>query len=338
MRYDVFGKILPRKKDSAKKKSIKITTWIAFGAILFMILITFITLSLALKGDDEVLVPNVLVCDGGENCDILTAMERLKAKRLYAIVNIKPSNEYEKYTVISQYPEAGAVVKPGRHIELIVSNGAIVSSVGDYIGRTLDDVKLELEEIFSSGFTTSIVINDINYIYSKQPAGIIIAQNPEPVERIIEGDVVFLDIVISKGEEPVQYQIGSYLGRNYLEVINELNTSDYPFSFKTRLAQGNEKYGVIVSQVQEPGSYVPENTVVALMMTEPYNIEQGKIFSIYLAELPVYPVLMNIELKESINGTLQTIISLKHPGGVIGIPYIIDENAQVVLFVDGEQY
>ena len=82
----------------------------------------------------------------------------------------------------------------------------------------------------------------------------------------------------------------------------------------------------------------PENTVIELMMTEPANIEQGKIFSIYLAELPVYPVLMNLELRESINGILRTIISLKHPGGVIGIPYIIDENAQVVLFVDGEQY
>ena len=136
----------------------------------------------------------------------------------------------------------------------------------------------------------------------------------------------------------VQYYIGSYLGRNYLEVIDELNAFDYPFSFKTRQAQGSEKYGVIVSQVQEPGNYVPENTVVELMMTEPANLEQGKIFSIYLAELPVYPVLMNLELRESINGTLRTIISLKHPGGVIGIPYIIDENAQVVLFVDGEQY
>jgi len=338
MRFDIFGKILPRKRDSAKKKSIKVTTWIVIGAILFMIFVAFITFSLAIKGDDEVLVPNVLVCDGGENCDILTAMERLKTKRLYAIVNIKPSSEYKKYTVIDQYPEPGAVVKPGRHIELSVSNGAILNSLGNYIGRTLNEVKLELEEIYAAGFTASIIINDINYIYSSKPEGIIIEQSPKPDSKIIEGEIVYLDFIISKGQQPVQYHIGNYLGRNYLDVINQLNTLGYPFSFKTRPAQDNEKYAVIVGQEPEPDSYVPEKTVVKLMMTEPVNIEQGKIFSIYLAEIPVYPVLMNLELMENLNGTLRPIVTLKHPGGVIGIPYIINENAQVALYVDGEQY
>lgn len=338
MHYDIFGKILPRKKDSQKKKSIKITTLIALGAIIFMILISIITFFLAIKGDDEVLVPNVVLGEGGDNCDILSAMDKLKTKRLYAIVNVKYSNEYKKYTVISQYPEAGAVVKPGRHIELTVSNGAIVNSIGNYIGMTLDELKLQLKEIFAAGFTESIVINDLSYIYSKKPEGIIIEQSPEPDSKIIEGDIVYLDLILSKGPEPVRYHVGNYTGRNYLEVIEELNSFSLPFTFKTRPAQPGEKNGVVVSQEQEPGSYIPELTVIELMMTEPANIGEGKIFSVYLAEIPKFPVLMNLKLMENFNGTLKQVVSLKHPGGVIGIPYIIDENAQVELYIDGELY
>ena len=73
-------------------------------------------------------------------------------------------------------------------------------------------------------------------------------------------------------------------------------------------------------------------------MTEPVNVPEGKIFSVFLAEIPKYPVLMNLQLMENFNGTLTPIVSLKHPGGLIGIPYIIDENAQVELYVDGEHY
>ena len=105
-----------------------------------------------------------------------------------------------------------------------------------------------------------------------------------------------------------------------------------------RPAQTGEKPGIVVTQKQEPDSYVPEYTVIELMMTEPVNIGEGRIFSIYMAEIPKYPVLMNLELIENLKGTLQPLVSLKHPGGVIGIPYIIDENAQVQLYVDGVLY
>ena len=74
----------------------------------------------------------------------------LQEKSLAPRVEGRISSDDAKWTVIEQEPAAGTLVKAGRPVLLVVSRGPIVDHVGDYVGRDLDEVRLELQTVFAS--------------------------------------------------------------------------------------------------------------------------------------------------------------------------------------------
>jgi beta-lactam-binding protein with PASTA domain len=309
------------------------------GAIVFMLLITLVTFMLALKSEDEILVPNVLIDDQNQKCDLLTAMKKLQEKGLYARVQVKHSSQIERGLILEQRPQAGSVVKQGRRILLVVSEGSIVDSIGNYTGKSLDEVRLALQEMFSFDKQALIKIKEpVMYEFNEAPVGTVIQQNPASGSKIKAGAVVFLDLVISKGPKDTQVMVDNYLNLDYKVAMDRLISANRPFTFKVRSAETGEAEGTIVQQTPQAKEEVPEKTVVELVMTEIKKLEKTQVFDLYTVELPEYPVLVSIELKERMNDETKTLVKTQSYGGKLIIPYIKTKGANITLYVNNREW
>ena len=330
-----YQKILPHYRDTPEKRYFKITIFLIIGAILLMVLSSLIAFSLAIKGPEEVLVPNV-VGRVGDELDLIAAMKKLQEKSLYAEIQLKHSSYYKRGTIIEQRPRSGSIVKAGRRVLLTVSEGPVVSSVGNYIGKAYAAVKIELQEIFSGEGDALIQIKKpVMHIFDNSAVDTVLEQNPAPGTGLRENEIIYLDLVVSKGPKGEQFLVPAYVGRNFENVLNEMALSDIPFTFRIRPAQENEKYGVIVSQFPKAGDEVRKNLLIELTMTKPVRLEEGLEFSSVKVDLPQYPILVKIELVERDGSDRRTIFSMMHPGGSLNLPYIAKESASVIFLVNG---
>ena len=68
-----------------------------------------------------------------------------------------------------------------------------------------------------------------------------------------------------------------------------------------------------------------------LEMTQPEVLEEGFVFGMVEVTLPEYEILVDLKLELITPGVTRTILRMKHPGGPVSIPYIAEENGQLVL-------
>ena len=159
----------------------------------------------AVRGEEETLIPNVVAED------LLAAISMLQEKSLAPRVEGRVSSDHDKWTVIEQEPEAGTLVKAGRPVLLVVSRGPIIDRVGDYVGRDLDEVRLELQTVFASYRELIKIKEPVARVSDAAAAGTILAQNPAP-ETPIDG-VVVLELVVSKGPMGDLIELQNYVNR-----------------------------------------------------------------------------------------------------------------------------
>ena len=301
-------------------------TVIVSGLLVVSGLIAFFV---SVRGEEETLVPNVVAED------LLGAMNLLQEKSLAPRVEARFSSDHAKWLVIEQEPKAGTLVKAGRPVLLLVSRGPIVDHVGDYVGRDLEEVRLELQALFAS-YRELIKINEpVARVTDVAAAGTILAQNPPP-NTAIDG-VAQLELVVSKGPRGDLIELEDYVTRPFLEVRDELAEINLPFVFRVRAARAEEAPGTIVSQSPVAGDEIPYSSILQLEMTTPAELEQGLVFGVVESSLPDYPILVDLKLEVITPRETRTILEMKHPGGPISIPYIVVQGGQLVLSMFGDE-
>ena len=67
-------------------------------------------------------------------------------------------------------------------------------------------------------------------------------------------------------------------------------------------------------------------------------VEKGERFGMFAADLLKYPVLVELELVEQSPELRRQIVKIKHPGGRIAIPYVVREDARVILLINGTEW
>jgi beta-lactam-binding protein with PASTA domain len=172
-------------------------------------------------------------------------------------------------------------------------------------------------------------------VFDESPAGTILAQKPpagKPLDQFTE-----LELVVSRGPRGQMLSVADYSGLGFHDALAQLSSANVPFTFTVRRAQGQEKSGVVVSQTPEPASEVPYGSVVQLVMTRPTDIGRGKVFGVFEYTLPVYPIMVDISLDAISPEGSSTILAMKHPGGPISIPYVVDARTELVFNVLGKE-
>jgi beta-lactam-binding protein with PASTA domain len=318
-------RIFPNQKDPPERRNFKLVVLLVMAMFVLMVLIGFITFWLSVRGAEEVLVPNV------ENKELIAALIELQEKELYPRLQVRYSSDYEKGMVIEQRPSSGTIVRVGRRIILTVSRGPVIDRVEDYVGQKLEDVQIHLQTLFASYRALLKIKEPVSYVFDPQPAGTILAQKPEPGTVI--DSVTELDLVVSRGPRGELVEVPEFIDMEFQNALAQLSSANFPFIFSVKRAEGKERAGVIVSQTPEAESEVPYGSVIQLTMTRPERVPRGQVFGVFEYVLPDYPIMVDITLDSISEEGNTTILAMKHPGGPISIPYIVEEDSELVLYI-----
>ncbi len=320
-------KILPHQSDTPDKRYFKITIYTSIGLILFMIIASLVTFMLSLRGSEMSMVPDV------KGMELVNALIELQQKELYPRIQLRFSSDpNEKGTIISQNPNPGALVKAGKRVTLVVSKGAVVDRVENYIGQNINEVKIHLQTLFTTYKPLLKIKEPVMYVYNDAPPGTILEQKPKP-ETEITG-LTNLELVVSRGPKGREVTVENYVGLGYKEAVAKLAQAGIPFVFKLEEKESANKSGVIVSQEPAKGSVVPQGALMQFIMTKPRGLEKGEVFGLFQYSLPEYPVAVDMKF-ESVSDTGQRdlVFFMKHTGGAISIPYVQKEGTTLILSI-----
>lgn len=322
---EVLRRALPNDRDTPEVRSLKLTVFLFVGIIGLMVLIGALTFALAVRGQEQTLVPNVT------GKDLITALVEMQEKELYPRVQVQFSSETAKNIVMAQNPAPGTLVKAGRRITLRVSKGPVLQEIEDYVGRNLDEVRSYLQTLYAS-HSPNLLIGEPVYRTEKGAApGTILAQAPEPGTQI--SGVTTLSFIVARGEDELASEVGEYVGMSFTEAIAALVKAELPFFFSVKKAAAGQAGGVVVTQEPAAGSRISLGSAVQLVMTPPENPGKGKIFGLFRYLLPDYPILVDVRLDVIADTGRLTILAARHAGGPLAVPYIVPEGSDLVLTV-----
>ena len=318
-------RIFPSQSDPPERRNFKLVILLIVAMFVLMVLIGFVTFWLSVRGAEEVLVPDV------ENKELIAALIELQEKELYPRVQVRYSSDFEKGMIIEQRPSSGTIVRAGRRITLTVSRGPVIDRVEDYVGQKLEDVRIHLQTLFASYRALLKIKEPVSYVFDPEAAGRILAQMPEPGTVI--DSVTELELVVSRGPRGELVEVPDFLEMEFQDAIAQLSSTNFPFIFSVRPAEGEESPGVVVAQTPEAEAEVPYGSVIQLTMSRPQRVPRGKVFGVFEYVLPDYPIMVDITLDSISEEGNTTILAMKHPGGPISIPYIVDEDSELILYI-----
>ena len=315
----------PSSRDDTGKRYFKLVLLFSIGIIAVMIIASIVTFLLTIEGEEQTLVPDV------RRMELANAMIDLQKKGLVGVVQLRISaNPSDKGTVLTQEPNPGTLVKVGRSVELRVSKGPIIDEIENYVNMKLTELKLQIQSMSTIYGALLTIKEPVIEVYDDSPPGTILEQKPMAGTKIT--DLTELELVVSRGPQGRLVTVQDYSGLGYYEALSEYAKMNAPFMFMSRPAEGDEEPGVVVGQLPPPDTDVDEGTMIQLIISEPEEIEEGWIFGILQRQLPDYPVPIDLFIDiERPDGEILVIASMKHPGGLIAIPYLEPEKSQIIV-------
>lgn len=304
----------------------KVVLIAGLSLIFLMGITTLIVFFVAIRGEEQVLVPDVV------GKDISVAILELQAKELNTRVQLRYSNSAdEKNVVLEQKPGPGAIVKAGKKIELVISRGVIINRVEDYVGQTIDDVKMHLQTLFTSTTRPLVSVKEPPlYKYDSSPVGTILEQEPPAGTDIV--NPVELVFVVSQGPENAKVTVPDVTGLTVENLLLQMQKSKLIFTFSTREPQSGEKQGSVVSQTPAAGAVVNAYSTLECTLAFPSKGDGKKVYGLITQELPKYAYPLDVRLEAIYpSGLTEEIVSLKHPGGTLTIPYYQESGTVLVL-------
>ncbi|MCG8479959.1 MAG: PASTA domain-containing protein [Spirochaetales bacterium] len=311
--------------DSPERRYFLITSWAFVGLFVFLGLSALIAFLLTLRGPEQTQVPDI----AGE--ELVDALVSLQERGLYPQVQLRyHSDPTLRGRIISQNPGPGAVVRAGRRITLLVSQGAVIEEVDDYSGRLLQDVQTDLQALGVGG-EGILFIDAISYVFDESPVGTIIGQDPSPGTTL--SGSTGLDLIVSRGPDIERVSLPTFLGLDWSDAIQILSRDGIPFLFQLEEQPTIGQEGVVVAQEPEPGSQVAVGTPVALTIRDVRRAGEDVEFGLFDRTLPEYAVAVELSaVAVDPEGESATLFSVVHPGGRIAFPYRLPAGSTIVLY------
>lgn len=297
-------------------------------AVILMFAVCWITFFMTVRGPEQVMVPNV------EGKELTTALLELQAKELYPKIQLKyTDNPDDAGKILNQNPVSGSIVKAGRRINLTVSRGVILDHVENYIGQNYDDVKINLQTMFTGSSRPLIVLAEPGYKPDQSEPGTILAQDPP--EGTVISNPVTVKLIVSRGPAFENTRVPAISGLTIEKLIQTLPASKIVFDFTAHTAVGSEKEGVVTNQEALPSQFVANYTRVSAEISLPKKQKDDEYVGLFTAQLPKYPYAVEMTLEASKAGVRQPLVTLRHTGGNVTIPYISEKGSELTLSIAG---
>jgi beta-lactam-binding protein with PASTA domain len=306
------------------------------GLIAFVSVVAASMFFLTVHGAEQTMVPEI------RGKGLVEALLELQQKELYPRIELRYSGSVaDKGLIIEQDPRAGSIVKAGRRIRLVISQGAAISTLENYVGRGISDVRIELQTLFASNPQPLISLKDpILYQYSSSPAGTILEQNPAPGANIFSP--IELELIVSRGEENNFVEMPDFIGLSAAQAVEKAGNSGIRFNFSTRLGQGRRNAETVIAQSPETGTKIASDTTAEIVVASPARIDLGEneVFNLFKYTLPENPYPLPAALEVILpDGERKILVSLKHAGGDFTFPYRLPSGSVLILsLLDREMY
>lgn len=306
---------------------LKLFISMAMGILVFVGIIAVSIFFIAVRGAEQTMVPDV------RGKELTEALMDLQVKELYPRLQLRYSaSARDKGLILEQEPRAGTIVKAGRRIRLVVSQGLMISKVENYTGRNIDEVRMDLQTLIaSSGGSPLLSLKEpLMYDYSGEAPGVILSQKPEPGTDI-SGPVV-LEFVVSRGPEDALVMVPRLAGLSITEALEQLGSSGIGFAFTLREIRPGEPGETVIFQDPQPDTGVPSNTVVHLTATVPAEIAEGEAADLFSYTIPQNPYPLAVRLEALLPGGERVrLISTEFSGGEFTVPYRLPAGSVLVL-------
>ncbi len=312
------------------EESAKVIIITSLVMLVIVILVSVIVFFTSVKTADQVLVPNI------EGKPLEEALLELQVKELYPRLQLKFSdNADDKGKVMEQSPKAGTIVKGGKRINIVVSQGPVIDRLENYVGKTLNDVRHHLTSIFTAGHKQLITIKEpVIYKYSSIPAGTILEQDPA-ADTEVDGDME-ISLVVSKGPESEKVSVPKLTGASLQELYSAIEKYKLNFKVNSKI-DASIKEAKVTAQSLEADAIVEAFNDIEIEISCPNNSEK-MIYGIYSASLPKYPYPVEIVLDAVyIDGKREKLVKMKHLGGKVVLPYAVPQGTVLVLTVLNKQ-
>jgi beta-lactam-binding protein with PASTA domain len=311
---------------------LKLFISMALGLMVFVGVIAVSVFFIAVRGAEQTMVPDV------RGKELTEALLELQTKELYPRIQLRYSqSSWDKGLILEQEPQAGTIVKAGRRIRLVVSRGVMINTVENYLGRNIDEVRMELQtlaaEASSGGGQPLFKLQEpFIYEYTSEPAGLILQQKPEPGTGI--SGPTALEFVVSRGPKETIQTIPSLTGLSIEEALAGIAQSGINFIFSRQEPAEGEKGGIVTGQEPPGNSQAPAGTQVKLLVSPPEKLEAGEIFAIFRYLIPENPYPLSVRLEALLpSGERRQLIAVNYRGGEFTVPYQLPVGTELSLFM-----
>jgi beta-lactam-binding protein with PASTA domain len=214
-------------------------------------------------------------------------------------------------------------------VNLVVSRGPVVDRVGDYVGKDLNELRTQLQGLYTSGRPLISIADPPTYVYDKAEPGLILEQKPLP-DTEISGPTELV-LVVSRGPEAAKVAVPHIKGGEIGPALALLEKANLTVIATMKKAGRGEAAGTVLSVSPAPGTEVPSGSAVNLVVTEP---GQDLIGGIFIQDLPAYPYPLRLVLEViKPSGEKTALFRVNHPGGRIAIPYAVPADSNLILSV-----
>jgi len=307
------------------------------GLVLFLGIIAASVFFISVRGAEQTLVPDV------QGKDLTSALLELQVKELYPRIQLRYSQtSTDKGLVLEQDPQPGVITKAGRRVQLVISNGVMLNTVENFTGRSIDDVRMDIQMAMpsigaaASGGAPLLTIREpVIYVYSEEAVGTVLQQRPE-AGAVISG-ATSLELVVSRGLEQTMLRVPELVGLNLENTLAYIGQAGIGFEFTLKDAGTGERAGTVVAQSYAGGTLLPSNrpnTRLAITMTRPAQVPQGEVFALFQHEMPANPYPVPIRLESiSVKGERRRLLSVQFAGGKLTVPFQQPEGSTLVLYM-----
>ena len=222
----------------------------------------YLTLTFIIKGEDTVVVPDLLGKDVVYSLEFLTDLG-LNTK----IGGFEYNQNYPKNHVILQDPGPGAEIKRGRDISILLSKGPKVITMPNVIGLPLRQARLVIDE-------SGLCIANETFVFADElfNKDIVLSQNPN-YGNLVERDRC-ANLLVSRGPRARAYQMVNLKGLSLDEAVVLIERSHLQVGRFSYSYQPGQSDNIIVGQYPKSGYRIMERSPVDLVVNRkprPHN-------------------------------------------------------------------
>ncbi len=213
----------------------------------------YYAISLFTQSAGEIILPELR----GKN--IIYVLETLTNMGLNAkLYGTHYDDTHPRYAVISQDPLPGSTIKKGRDVVIYISKGKKENIMPDLRQKQLTQALILLEKNeFGQGH--------ISYTYStKTKKGSVISQYPEPFSSSQKQTPC--NLLVSRGAPDIGYIMPDLSGTEPEKASLRLEKLNLSISKIISNNDAAKPFGIVLSHLPEPGSYVTKNSPITLVV------------------------------------------------------------------------